>query len=224
MIMDLLVEAVDYLRANRPDHGAAGGRRIAPHDHDDARAAAREPVLHRRRPDERLVSDQHDGLRRAHPEHARQQPRLLPRDGAPRDDSGAQPRRLPGLAVRRLPSQPQRRRAVFRRGLASLLGAHALRHGLQQDARTARRRALLADAPLRAHHLLAQVPYGPVVAAGGDRLPRRPRRPRARERDRGGPPLVRPGGRLRPALSGGLPAGRSAAARVAEGARRHEGS
>jgi uncharacterized protein (DUF885 family) len=34
----------------------------------------------------------------------------------------------------------------------------------------------LADAPLRPHHLLAQVPHRRVVAAGEHRLPRRPRR------------------------------------------------
>ena len=72
-----------------------------------------------------------------------------------------------GDALQRLPRQPERRRPVLRRGLAALLGADALRPGLQQDARAEGRRALLAHAPLRAHHLLAQVPHGPVVAAGG---------------------------------------------------------
>ena len=35
----------------------------------------------------------------------------------------------------------------------------------------------LADAPLRPHHLLVEVPHGAVVAAAGDRLPGRPCRP-----------------------------------------------
>ena len=129
---------------------------------------------------------------------------------------------LPGRAVQRLSREPERRRAVLRRGLAALLGAHALRHGLPQDARAEGRRALLAHAPLRAHHLLAQVPHGAVVAAGGHRFPRRPRGPRARQRDRRSAPLVRSGGRLRPALPGRVPARRAAAARPAQGARRHE--
>ena len=86
------------------------------------------------------------------------------------------------------------------------------------------RRALLAHAPLRADHLLAQVPHGPVVAAGRDRFPRRPRRPRARQRHRRSAPLVRSGRRLRPALSGRVPARRTAAARAAQGARRHASS
>ena len=46
--------------------------------------------------------------------------------------------------------------------------------------------------------------------------------PRARQRHRRGAPLVRSGGRLRPALPGGLSARRTAAARAAQGARRHE--
>ena len=63
-------------------------------------------------------------------------------------------------AVQRLSRQPDRRRAVLRRRLAALLGADSLRHGLQQDARAEGRRAVLAHAPLRADHLLAEVPHG----------------------------------------------------------------
>ena len=57
----------------RSRHRAAGRRRVAAHDHDDAGASAGEPVLHGRGTDQRFVSDQHDGVRGAHPEHARQQ-------------------------------------------------------------------------------------------------------------------------------------------------------
>ena len=80
--------------------------------------------------------------------------------------------------------------AVLRRGLAALLGADAVRHGLPQDARAEGRRAVLAHAPLRAHHLLAELPHGQLDAAGVHRLPRRPRRARARQRDGGSAPLV----------------------------------
>ena len=80
-----------------------------------------------------------------------------------------------------------------------------VRHRLPRHAGEEGRRAVLADAPVRAHHLLAEVPHGRVVAAGVRRLPGGPRRLRARERDRRGAALVP--GRLRPALPAGLPLG-----------------
>ena len=191
-----------------PHHRPADRRRIAADGDDVAAAAARESVLHRRRADHRVLPDRHDGLRRAAAEHARQQPAVVARDRASRDDSRPQPRPVHGTALCRLSRESQRGRPVLRRGLAAVLGSHALRHGLQQDAGGTGRRARLADAPLRAHHLLAQVPHGPVVAAGSHRLPRRSRRPRARQRDGRGAAVVRSGRRLRPALPGRLPARR----------------
>ena len=169
--------------------------------------------------DQRVVPDRHDGVRRAHPEHARQQHAVLARDGVPRDDPRPQPRR--STRARGSPAYRPRlggESPVLRRGLAALLGTAAVRPGLPRHAREEGRRAVLAHAPLRAHHLLAQVPHGRVVAAGVRRLPRRPRRLRARQRDGRGPPLVP--GRLRPALPGGLPARRPAAAVAAHGTRR----
>ena len=82
------------LRAEEGSHHRAGDReRVPAHVDDDARGAAREPVLPRRRADHRVVSDEHDGVRRAPAEHARQQHSLLTRDGLSRDDPGAQPGR-----------------------------------------------------------------------------------------------------------------------------------
>ncbi len=66
----------------RSDHRPAGRRRIAAHEHDVAGASAREPVLHGRIADHRVVPDRHDGVRRAHAEHARQQHAVLARDRA----------------------------------------------------------------------------------------------------------------------------------------------
>ena len=50
--------------------------------------------------DQRVVPDRHDGLRRAPPEHARQQHAVLARDGVPRDDPRPQPGRLHAAALR----------------------------------------------------------------------------------------------------------------------------
>ncbi len=73
----------------RPADRARRRGRVAAHDHDDARAAAGEPLLHGRDRDQRVVPDRHDGLRRPAPEHAGQQHAVLARDGLPRDDSRA---------------------------------------------------------------------------------------------------------------------------------------
>ena len=123
-----------------------------------------------------------------------------------------------GAALRRLPRPHRRQHAVLRRGLAALLGADPLRQGLPRHARGAGRRALLAHAPLRAHHLLAEVPHWAVVAAGVHRLPGRQGRPRARQRHGRSAALVP--GRLRSALPGRVPARRPPAARAAQGAGR----
>ena len=56
--------------------------------------------------------------------------------------------------------------------------------GFRQDAGAEGGRAVLAHAPLRADHLLAQLPHGTVVAAGVRRFSRRQGRPRARQRRR----------------------------------------
>ena len=56
-----------------PHHRAADRRRVAAHVDDVARGAAVDAVLPRRLADPRVVSDQHDGVRRAAAEHARQQ-------------------------------------------------------------------------------------------------------------------------------------------------------
>ena len=97
--------------------------------------------------------------------------------------------------------------AVLGRGLGPLLGALALGQGLRQVAREPRRHALLAHAPLRAHHLLAGLPSRKDDAQGVHRLPGRSHRPRARQRDGRGAPLVHDV--VRPALPGGLPAWRT---------------
>ena len=81
------------------DHRAAGRQRIAAHVDDVARSAAVGAVLPRRLADHRVVSDQHDGVRRAAAEHARQQHPLLARRRLPRDDPGPQPGRLHGRAL-----------------------------------------------------------------------------------------------------------------------------
>ena len=191
VIRDLLYEAIDYLRAKdliTVPQVAAESLRMSMMS---PQRQLVEPVLHRRRADHRVVPDGHDGVRRAHPEHARQHHRLLARDRAPRDDPGPQPRRLHGQPLRRLPRRHRRQHVVLRRRLAGLLGNDPLRHGLPRQPGGARRRALLADAPLGAHHLLAQLPHGHLVAAGVHRLPRREGRPRARQRHRRGPPVLR---------------------------------
>ena len=100
---------------------------------------------------------------------------------------------LSGRALRGLSRQPGRD-AVLRRGLAALLGDHPLRQGLPRHAGGEGRRAVLADAPGRADHLLDELPPRRLVAAGVHRFPRRPRRPRARQRDRRSAPLVPAGG------------------------------
>ena len=132
-----------------------------------------------------------------HPEHARQQPGLLARDGASRDDSRPQPRRLPGPRFDDYRANLSGGGPFFGEGWPLYWELTLYDMGFNKTPEQKSRRALLAHAPLRAHHLLAQVPHGPVVAAGGHRLPRRSRRPRARQRHGRSPPLVRSGGRLR---------------------------
>ena len=102
MIRDLLFEAVDYVRAHDLVTVPQVERRIAAHDHDDARTAAGESVLHRRRPDERVVPDEHDGVRGAAAEHARQQPSVVARDGVSRNDPRSQPVEYLRPALQRL--------------------------------------------------------------------------------------------------------------------------
>ena len=102
MIMDLLNEAIDYLRANDLITVPGVAAESLHMTMMSPRGAADVAVLPRRRPHPRVVSDRHDGLRRADAEHARQQPRLLARDGVPRDDPRPQPRRLSRPALSRL--------------------------------------------------------------------------------------------------------------------------
>ena len=94
--------------------------------------------------------------------------------------------------------------AVLGRGLGPLLGAPALGQRLRQVAREPGRHALLADAPLRPDHLLAGLPSREDDPERVHRPPGRSHRPRARQRDGRGPPLVHDV--VRPALPGGLPA------------------
>ena len=96
-------------------------------------------------------------------------------------------------------------------GWAPLLGDAALGPRLSVDARGPRRDALLADAPGRPNHLLAELPPGGDDAGRGDRLPCRPGRARARQRHRRGAPLVQR--QLLAALPGRVPC--SAACRSA---------
>src|SRR4029079_5481289 len=122
-------------------------------------------------------------------------------------------RRLSRLAVPRLPAVAHERRPVLRRRLAALRGADVVRPRVRQDARAEGRRALLAHAPLRADHLLAQLPHGLLDAGAGGRLPPRKGGTRARQRGGGRAALVRIGAVSEPAaLSGGVPARRPAAA------------
>ena len=82
MICDLLFEAVDYLRAKDLITVPQVASRVAAHVDDVAGAAAVGAVLPRRIADPGVVSDQHDGVRRAAAEHARQQPGVLARHRA----------------------------------------------------------------------------------------------------------------------------------------------
>ncbi len=190
VVRDMLFEAVDYLRAKDLDHRASDRQRVVPHVDDVAGSAAVGAILPRRLADHRLVPDQHDGVRRPAAEHARQQHPVLTRRRLPRDDSRSQPGRLHGRALWQL-SRPYRgQHAVLRRGLAALLGTADVRSGLPRHARRTRRRPLLAHAPLRAHHLLAQLPHGDLVPAGGHRFSGRQGRSRARQRHGRGAPIV----------------------------------
>ena len=56
MIRDLALEAIEYLDAHDLVTDPAALPRLVADGDDVARAAAREPVLHRRRDDQRLVS------------------------------------------------------------------------------------------------------------------------------------------------------------------------
>ena len=84
----------------------------------------------------------------------------------------------------------------------------------REDAREPDRHALLAHAPLRANHLLAQFSPGEDDAAGVHRPARQSRRTRTRQRDRRSAALVRR--QLRAALSDRVFARRTAALCVAQ--------
>ena len=89
---------------------------------------------------------------------ARQQHVLRPRHGVPRADSRPPHADVHDPAVPHLPRPLQH--AVLDRGHGVLLGDAAVGPGLHAHARAARGRAGLEDAPVRAHHLLAELPPG----------------------------------------------------------------
>ena len=115
VIRDMLFEAVDYLRAKDLITVPQVASESLHMSMMSPEAQLVEPVLPRRRADHRVVPDQHDGVRRAAAEHARQQHPVLARDRASRDDPGAQPGRLRRRALRRL---PRRASAAARRSSA----------------------------------------------------------------------------------------------------------
>src|SRR5262245_28447198 len=131
---------------------------------DGARTPTGQPVLPGRGSDPGLLSHQHDGARAEDDEHARQQPALLARDRAPRIDSGPSPAWLHDGALQTLSRIV--RHAILGRGLGALLGTVALGYEVPEDPRRPHRVPLLAQPPLRAHHLLAQFSYGENDAAG----------------------------------------------------------
>src|SRR5690606_2162759 len=159
--------------------------------HVDAvtRGAARQPLLPRRRDDPGLVPDRSDGARREAAESAQQQRALLPRDGPPRAD----PRPLAAAVLdRAAPAlSPALRDAVLDRRLGAVLGDAPLRPRLRRLAGGSRRHAVLAQAPLCADRLLAELPPRPLDGAAVRRLPRRARRPRAGGRGGRGAPVER---------------------------------
>ena len=191
MIRDLIFQAIAYLRANDlvtvPEVAAESQHMTMM----SPQAQLSNPFFLGGVADPGVVSDRRDGIRRAHAEHARQQPAVLARDRVPRDDPRAQPRRLLWARFNDYRANLGAGGPVLRRRLAALLGTDDVRPGLRQDAGAEGRRAVLAHAPLRAHHLLAQVPHGPVVAAGIRRLPGGSRGPRARQRHGRSAPVVR---------------------------------
>src|SRR5262249_26417609 len=176
-------------------------------DGDDvARTPTGQPVLPGWGSDPGFLSHQHDGARAEDDEHARQQPALLSRDRASRIDSGPSPAGLYDCALQAVSRVV--RHALLGRGLVALLGAAALGYEVPEDARRPHRIPLLAQPPLRAHHLLAQLPYGKDDAAGVHRFTRQPRRARGGQRHGRSAALFR--GKLWAALSGGVFARRSA--------------
>ena len=126
---------------------------------------------------------------------------------------GPQPGRLPERALRRLPRRASAAATPFYGEGWPLyweLTLYDLR--LPRHAGAEGRRAVLAHAPLRAHHLLAATSTWASGRRRRHRLPRRQGRPRARQRDRGSAPVV-PAAATATALPGRLPARRPAAPR-----------
>ena len=103
---------------------------------------------------------------------------------------------------------PPVQHGVLGRGLGPLLGALALGQGLRQIAREQGRHAFLAHAPLCADHVLAGLSSRKDDAQGVHRPPGRSHRPRTRQRNRRSAAIVH--NVVRPAVPGGLPAGRAA--------------
>ena len=103
--------------------------------------------------------------------------------------------------------------AVLERRPVAVLGDVPLGSRLPRDARGSHGRAVLAHAPQRANHLLAQLPSREDDAGAGDSVPRRHGRFRARERRGRSAPLVQR--QLFAALSDRLHDRRSRAARAA---------
>ena len=181
-------------RAARPgDAAAARDGDLADAD-AERRAPAGEPVLPRRGDDVRVVPDRHDDVRAEDDEHAGEQHPVLARDRVPR---GVPRPPAPGLHDRALPGLSRSVRHPFLdRGERALVGDALLGPRLSEDAGGARGDAVLADAPVRAHHLLAGLPPRHDDAAAGGGLPGGPGGPRAPQRGGRGPAVVR---RLLPA-------------------------
>ena len=104
--------------------------------------------------------------------------------GAARTDPRPSPADF--MAARNKPYRAHVQHAVLCRGLGALLGDALWDLGYRRTPEDEDRHALLAHAPLRAHHRHAEVSPRPDEAGRDGRLPRRPRRPRKiRRHERG---------------------------------------
>ncbi len=221
--MDLLVEADRLPAREQADYRAAGGRRIAAHDHDDARAPAGESVLHRRR--------------------TRSASRIRPTRWTTTRASRACAATIPGFSHatafhemipgHNLVGFMGARFSDYRANLSG--GGPFFGEGwplywelILYDMGFDKTPEQKVGALFWRMHRCARIIFSLKFHMGQwspqeaidflvDRVG-----PRARQRHRRSAPLVRSGGRLRPALPGRVPARRLAAARAAQGARRHE--
>jgi uncharacterized membrane protein YgcG len=146
----------------------------------DARAPARRSILPRRRTDPRVLSHGgHVGGGQAH-ESSWKQSILLARHGVSRAESRPPSSGFHERAVQH--ASPPVLDAVLERGPVALLGDVLVGPRVRRVAREPSRRAVLADASERAHHLLAQLPPREDDAGAGRAIPRGHGGLRARER------------------------------------------